>query len=74
MNDFDHFHHPLHARAHTVWAWEDDYYEGRSRGYRAYAYEGADVLDNPFDPNEQPHTHRGWRDGWFSARDHENGE
>ena len=67
----DRHHHPLHARGQTVWAWEDDYYEGRSRGRRAYDYEGADLDDNPFDPSEQPHTHRGWRDGWFEARDRE---
>ena len=47
--------------------WVDDYYEGRSRGRAAYFDARAGLADNPFDPDEQPFTHRGWHDGWLQA-------
>ncbi len=49
-------------------SWVDDYYEGRSRGRRAYFDLGLPLEGNPFDPGAQPHTHRGWRDGWLEAQ------
>ena len=48
-------------------SWIDDYYEGRSRGRSAYFDARLALDDNPFDPDEQPFTHRGWRDGWLQA-------
>ena len=50
-------------------SWVDDYYEGRSRGRTAYYDTCLGIEDNPFDPSEQPLTHRGWRDGWIDAKD-----
>jgi len=48
-------------------SWIDDYYEGRARGRAAYFDAHLALEDNPFDPDAQPITHRGWRDGWIQA-------
>lgn len=53
----------------TGLAWVDSYDEGRARGRSAYEDTCLGVEDNPFDPVEQPLTHRGWRDGWIAAKD-----
>jgi len=48
--------------------WDDDYDEGHQQG-RAEYDDGFALDDNPYDPHEQPHTHRGWRNGWIEAKD-----
>ena len=42
--------------------------EGRRRGALAYRYERARSRDNPYDPDLQPHAHRGWRDAYHALR------
>jgi hypothetical protein len=60
-----------HAAPIPDLTWTDDYYEGHRQGRTAYYDTCLDVEDNPFDPSEQPITHRGWRDGWIEAKDRE---
>ena len=52
----------------------DSYSQGRRRGAHAYRYAGASSADNPYDPELQPHAHRGWRDAWQCARERHEGK
>lgn len=53
---------------HPDLRWSDDFYEGHQQG-RAEYDDGLALDDNPYDRREQPHTYRGWRDGWIAAKD-----
>ena len=48
----------------------DSYRDGRSRGAIDYRINDAGIDDNPYDPEFQPHAHRGWSDGWRWRVDH----
>jgi hypothetical protein len=40
------------------------------QGYDAY-WEGADVADNPHEPDKEPEEHKYWEEGWRAARKHD---
>ena len=45
-------------------------YEAYDSGYAAY-WEGAEIADNPYDPEEEADAFRSWEDGWRKARAHD---
>ena len=46
----------------------DSYRVGRSRGAADCQYNDTRFAENPYDPELQPHAHRGWSDAWQWVR------
>ena len=44
--------------------------EAYDAGYDAY-WEGAEIAENPYDPEEEADAFRSWEEGWRKARVHD---